>query len=111
MLVSSVWRFSACVVFNRRPIPVRFRGVPAFIIGIISSRKSESDPMYGPFRRDAKRDDSAGRGSRVKATPEKIVAPSWRLITKSSKGISRQLVKQRLCIFEDRRVEAFDASI
>ena len=37
-------RASACVVFSRRPIPVRFRGIPAFIVSVISTRKSESDP-------------------------------------------------------------------
>jgi hypothetical protein len=37
-------RASACVVFSRRPLPVRFRGIPAFTVSVSSARKSESDP-------------------------------------------------------------------
>ena len=33
------------------------------------------DPTHRPVRRNAKLDDSAGRGPRVKAIPKRIVAP------------------------------------
>jgi len=39
---------------------------------------SVHDPKW-PFRRSAKLDDSAGRGPRVKATPEKDRGPVVRL--------------------------------
>jgi hypothetical protein len=35
---------SAYVAFSRRPLAVRFRGIPGFAVGVISARKSESDP-------------------------------------------------------------------
>ena len=35
---------SACGAFSRRPLSVRFRGVPAFTASLINARKSESDP-------------------------------------------------------------------
>jgi hypothetical protein len=37
-------RVSACVVFSRQRIAVRFRGIPVFIASVIITRKSESNP-------------------------------------------------------------------